>query len=189
MKAALQRSCWTRWNVLSQMSMIGFYGGLRGRITMQFGRLTKRSAKIWAMQHPSTTSSRLQRLGMEHYKAMTYLCCLWWYLAQPASIWMIMYSAQTSTFKSFSASWLAGCWSIRARWSGFYTQICSGLEEITGAILRTYHPMNRFIVTHSNAIVMKSWIPFSGALSHSASAMMTALWPCWYHAALRIRTN
>ena len=38
--------------------MIGFYGGLRGRITMQFGRLTKRSAKIWAMQHPSTTSSR-----------------------------------------------------------------------------------------------------------------------------------
>ena len=31
---------------------------------------------------------------MEHYKAMTYLCCLWWYLAQPASIWMIMYLEQ-----------------------------------------------------------------------------------------------
>ena len=59
-----------------------------------FGPPTKHNAEIWAMPHPSTTLFRPRRLRMEHYKAMTYLCCLWWYLAQPASIWMIMYLEQ-----------------------------------------------------------------------------------------------
>ena len=48
---------------LSPIPMIGFCGGLQGRITMQFGQLTKRSAEIWAMLHPSTTLFRPRKLG------------------------------------------------------------------------------------------------------------------------------
>lgn len=47
-----------------------FYGGLRGRITMQFGQLTKRSTKIWAMLHLSTTLSQPQRLVTARCRAM-----------------------------------------------------------------------------------------------------------------------